>query len=52
LRTALARSVSYWGVELTIPIEMKVGRDWSFVGGREWKRWPTRDEFDAVVGGL
>ena len=52
LHTALAHSVDYWGVPLTIPVEMKVGRDWSFVGGHEWKRWPTREEFEATVQGL
>jgi len=52
LHTALVRSVSYWGVELTIPIEMKVGRDWSFAGGQEWKRWPAWGEFDAVLRGM
>ena len=42
----------YYGdkkIELTIPTEAKIGLNWAFEGGAEFKRPPSRDEFEAAA---
>jgi len=50
LRERLERPRRYGGHELTIPIELKLGRDAAMQ--REFKKPPTREEFEAAVEGL
>jgi DNA polymerase I-like protein with 3'-5' exonuclease and polymerase domains len=40
----------YWGVELVMPCEVKVGARWK--ASHEWKRMPSQEEFQAAIGGL
>jgi len=49
MRQTLEREREYGGVKLTIPVEVKVGRSWKMETG--WKRFPTREMFEAVVRG-
>ena len=49
LRRSLERPRTYWGVELVIPVTLKVGMNWAFEPGVEFKRPPTRDELEATV---
>jgi hypothetical protein len=37
---------------LAMPIEMKIGTRWDWRDGAEWKRFPSRDEFEATVRGM
>lgn len=50
MRECLERPHEYGGVELTIPIEVKIGTSWAMTTG--WKRFPEREAFDAAVRGL
>jgi len=47
LRDSLERPRTYNGTVLTIPIEVKCGRDWSLP--LEFKQWPAREEFEGRV---
>ena len=50
LRSSLERPRTYWGVELTIPVGLRVGMNWAFAPlGREFKRPPEREELEATV---
>ena len=44
---SLESPYSYWGVEFSMPVEVKCGLSWK--GSHEWKRMPTRSEFEEVV---
>ena len=50
LRTSLERPRSYDGIELVVPVELKIGRTWK--NDIEWKKPPERDEFEAAVRSL
>jgi hypothetical protein len=50
LVTSLEQPRSYYGFDLSIPCTMKVGLRWK--GGHEWKRLPSRQEFERVVQDL
>ena len=52
LRQSLERSRTYWGVALTIPVEFKVGLNWSFTPGRTFKQAPSRDEIGDAIATL
>lgn len=45
LNRHLFRPRSYQGVEVAIPCEFKLGMDWSFKGGQEFKKLPSKEEF-------
>ena len=47
VRKSLERPVRYSGIELMIPIEVKVGKSWG--GMHEWKKFPSRKEFEEVA---
>lgn len=49
LSATLRQRRTYWGVELVIPIEWKVGLNWGFAPGVEFKRPVTRDEIAAAL---
>ena len=53
-RRSLERS-RYYGdkkIELMIPTELKIGLNWAFEGGAEFKRPPSREEFEDAVARL
>ncbi len=50
LVSSLEQPRTIWGVELSIPCEIKIGGRWK--GEHEWKRMPTQQEFEAAVQGL
>lgn len=52
LKRSLERPRTYWGVELTIPVELKLGLNWSFAPGRAFKRPPSRDEIADTLDAL
>ena len=47
---SLERPRSYYGVELSVPCEVQIWRTWE--GATEWKRMPTREEFEDEVRSL
>lgn len=44
---SLEQPRTYWGVELVMPCEIKVGGRWKCE--HEWKRMPSRAEFESVT---
>jgi len=50
LRTSLERPRRYAGVELTIPVDLKIGRRWQ--AEKEWKAPPRRGDVEAAVRDL
>jgi hypothetical protein len=47
LRESLERPRRYAGIELTIPVEFKIGLSWRM--DHEFKRFPSKDEFTEAV---
>ncbi len=39
----------YYGVQLVIPAEIKLGTAWGLADVGEWKEMPTREEVEACV---
>lgn len=50
LRDSLQKPVRIVGETLTVWCELKVGMSWGEL--REWKRWPTKKEFEEVAHDL
>lgn len=52
LQKSLFRPRFYHGIELAIPVEFKIGMDWSFEKGQEFKRLPSHADFTEMAYAL